>query len=185
MSSAEYWPFCSGLNVSTRHSGLMTFYQNVMFLWRKCIWKCCLQNVHFVPVSVHYNEVIMSAIASQITSLMIVYSSVCLRVDQRKHQSSASLAFVRGIHRRPVTSLHKWPVTRKMFPFDDVIMVSKIMAGTHSGSCEWNPHISFQTLFPHGDIIVTGNTDLWNWSELFAYQLNEIYVEVGVPWRCR
>ena len=42
--------------------------------------------------------------------------------DQRKHQSSASLASVRGIHRRPVNSPHKWPVTRKMFPFDDVIM---------------------------------------------------------------
>ena len=40
----------------------------------------------------------------------------------RKHQSSASLAFVRGIHRGPVNSPHKWPVTRKMFPFDDVIM---------------------------------------------------------------
>ena len=40
----------------------------------------------------------------------------------RKHQSSASLAFVRGIYRRPVNSPHKWPVTRKMFPIDDVIM---------------------------------------------------------------
>ena len=44
-------------------------------------------------------------------------------VNQRKHQSSASLAFVRGIHRGPVNSPHKWPVTRKMFPFDDVIMI--------------------------------------------------------------
>ena len=42
--------------------------------------------------------------------------------DQRKHQSSASLAFVWGIHRGSVNSPHKWPVTRKMFPFDDVIM---------------------------------------------------------------
>ena len=42
--------------------------------------------------------------------------------DQRKRQSSASLAFVRGIHRWPVNSPHKWPVTRQMFPFDDVIM---------------------------------------------------------------
>ena len=42
--------------------------------------------------------------------------------NQRKHQSSASLAFVRGIHREPVNSPHKWPVTRKMSPFDDVIM---------------------------------------------------------------
>ena len=44
------------------------------------------------------------------------------RRDQRKHQRSASLAFVWGIHRRPVNSSHKWPVTRKIFPFDDVIM---------------------------------------------------------------
>ena len=43
--------------------------------------------------------------------------------DQRKHQSSASLAFVLGIHRGPVNSPHKWPVTRKMFPFDDVIIM--------------------------------------------------------------
>ena len=64
----------------------------------------------------------MSEIASQITSLTIVYSTVHLDTDQRKHQSSASLAFVRGIHRGPVNSPHKWPVTRKMFPFDDVIM---------------------------------------------------------------
>ena len=47
---------------------------------------------------------------------------VYLDTDQRKHQSSASLAFVRGIHRRPVNSPYKWPVTREMFPFDDVIM---------------------------------------------------------------
>ena len=45
-------------------------------------------------------------------------------VDQRKHQTSASLAFVRGIHRGPVNSPHKGPVTRKMFPFDDVYMYS-------------------------------------------------------------
>ena len=64
----------------------------------------------------------MGAMASQITSLTIVYSSVNSGADQRKHQSSASLAFVRGIHRGPVNSLHKGSVTRKMFPFDDVIM---------------------------------------------------------------
>ena len=73
----------------------------------------------------HYNDVIMKAIASQITSLTIVYSSVYSGADQRKHQSSASLAFVWGIHRGPVNSPHKGPVTRKMFPFDDVIMKKK------------------------------------------------------------
>ena len=55
----------------------------------------------------------MNAIASQITSLTIVYSIVYSHADQRKHQSSASLAFVRGIHRGLVNSPHKWPVTRK------------------------------------------------------------------------
>ena len=64
----------------------------------------------------------MGAIASQITSLTIVYSIVNSGADQRKHQSSALLAFVRRIYRRPVNSPHKWPVTRKKFPFDDAIM---------------------------------------------------------------
>ena len=68
----------------------------------------------------------MGKIASQITSLTIVYSAVYSDADQRKHQSSASLAFVPGIHRGPVNSPHKWPVTRKMFPFDDVIMTVSV-----------------------------------------------------------
>ena len=63
----------------------------------------------------------MDAVASQITDLTIVYSTVYLGADQSKHQSSASLAFVWGIHRGTVNSPYKWPVTRKMFPFDDVI----------------------------------------------------------------
>ena len=71
----------------------------------------------------------MGAIASQITSLTIVYSSVYSDADQRKHQSSASLAFVRGIHRGPVNSPHNWPVTRKMFPLDDVIMKQRFCHG--------------------------------------------------------
>ena len=64
----------------------------------------------------------MSTITSQITGVSIVYSTICSGADQRKHKKSASLAFVRGIYRRPVNSPHKGPVTRKMFPFDDVIM---------------------------------------------------------------
>ena len=78
-----------------------------------------------MKVSWHYNDVIMSAMASQITSLTVVYSTVYSGADQRKHQNSASLAFVRGIHRSPVNSPYKTPVTRKMFPFDDVIMAWK------------------------------------------------------------
>ena len=73
--------------------------------------------------SSHYCDVIISPTASQITSLTIVYSIVHSGTNQRKHQSSASLAFVRGIHWRPVKSPHKWPVMWKMFPFDDVILL--------------------------------------------------------------
>ena len=65
----------------------------------------------------HYSDVIMGAMASQITSVTIFYSSFYSGADQRK-QSSVSLAFVRGIHRWPVNSPHKGPVTRKMFHGD-------------------------------------------------------------------
>ena len=65
----------------------------------------------------------MSTMASQITSLATVYSTIYLGANQRKHLSSASLAFVQGIHWWLVNSSHKGSVTRKMFPFDDVIIL--------------------------------------------------------------
>ena len=70
----------------------------------------------------HYSDIIMSTMAFQITSLTIVYSTVYLGADQRKHQSFTSLAFVQGIHRWPVNSPHKGPIMRKKFPFDDCVM---------------------------------------------------------------
>ena len=85
-------------------------------------WAVCRLN--------HYSDVIMCAMASQITSLAIVYSTVYSGADQRKYQSSASLAFVRGIHRWPVNSPHKWPAKWKIFPFDDVIMTVFICFST-------------------------------------------------------
>ena len=95
----------------------------------KCIVKQFSLVLIYLPHSIgfwcycsHYNDVIMGTIASLITSLTIAYSIVYSDADQRKHQSSASLAFMRGSHRGPMNSSHKWPVTRKMFPFDDVIM---------------------------------------------------------------
>ena len=85
----------------------------------------CAKNLywhfHVVIGTRHYSDAIMGAMASQITSLT---STVFSGADQRKHQSSASLAFVRGIHRWSVNSPHKWPVTLKMFPFDDGIIYS-------------------------------------------------------------
>ena len=92
---------------------------------------CCgLAVVAHRPI--HYDDVIMTMLASQITSLLVVYSIVYSGVNQRKHQSSASLAFVREIHRGPVNFPHKWPVTRKMFPFDYVIMFTTNYSTTFS-----------------------------------------------------
>ena len=85
----------------------------------------------FLSRSIHYSDVIMGAIAAQITSFTIVYSTVYSDADQRKHHSLTSLAFVRGIHRGPVNSPQKWPVTRKIFPFDDVIMFCKLPQNRH------------------------------------------------------
>ena len=87
----------------------------------------------YVTSCYHYDDVIMGAIASLIASLTIatVYSDA----DRRKHQSSASLAFVWGIHRGPGNSPHKWPVTRKMFPCDDVTMISNGVIWNHVCSC--------------------------------------------------
>ena len=97
----------------------------------------------------HYIDVIMGTMASQITSLMVVYSIVYSGADQRKHQSSASLPFVRGNSPGPVNSPHKWPVTRKMFPFDDVIMRMNTRL-THKESmkskCSTIQHLIFQDL---------------------------------------
>ena len=81
-----------------------------------------------VTIITHYSDVIMSLMASQITSLTIVYSAVYSGTDERKHQSSASLAFFRGIHQWLANSPHKGPVMRKMFPFDDVIMKRHMFA---------------------------------------------------------
>ena len=96
----------------------------------------------------HFGDVIMGAIASQITNLTIVYSTVYSDADQ-KHQSSASLAFVWGIHRGPVNSPHKWPVTRKMFPFDDVIMVYRFR------ELPWW-------------FVITGDTGGWGYGNLYT-----------------
>ena len=83
---------------------------------------CQIWTWYFTRNQCFISDIKMGMLASQITSLTIVYLTVYSDADQRKYQSSASLAFVWGIHRGPVNSLHKWPVTRKMFPFDDVIM---------------------------------------------------------------
>ena len=111
----------------------------------------------------HYNDVTMAATVSLITSLTIVYLTVYSSADQRKHQSSASLAFVQRIHRRPENFPHKWPVTRKMFPFYDVIMHSKKPLHWYLKSpTAWN---CFEILFR----ITTENDDIIKWKHFPRY----------------
>ena len=101
----------------------------VSILTKTRTWNRC--HVHPPFNRNHYNDVIVSAMASQITNFMIVYLTLYSGAGKRKHQSVASLAFVRGVHRWPVNSPYKGPVTRKLFPFDDVIMFfSNIKAST-------------------------------------------------------
>ena len=71
----------------------------------------------------HYSDIIMSAMASQITGISIVCSTVCSGANKKTHQSFASLAFVRGTYWWPMDSPHKRSVPRKMSLFDDVIML--------------------------------------------------------------
>ena len=128
----RYWVCCK--NITTRFTfslesklSLISFFASHVYLKNSDIklfcW--CIMPVRKSYIShIHYSDVIMSTMASQITSHTSVYSTVCSDADQRKHQNSASLAFVRGIYLWPVNSPHKGPVTRKRFPFDDVIMSS-------------------------------------------------------------
>ena len=121
-------------------------------------------------VTEHYNVIIMGAMASQITSPTSVYSNIYSGADQRKHQSSAWLAFVWWIHRWPVTSPHKGPGTQKMFPFDDVIMQRVI----------FDPYINVLK-----DHVVKAVIDI-NWF-LFVifWQYAYLTVACDVMWRTR
>ena len=135
----RYWTFVRGINRSPVNSLHKGQWRGALMFSLICAWingwvnngkagdlrrhrahyDVMVMNVTFlIP---HYSDVIMSAMASQITGVTIVYSTVRFQI-KRKHRSSVSLAFVRGIHRWPVNSPYKGPATRKMFPFDDVII---------------------------------------------------------------
>ena len=123
-------------------------------------------------LTTHYSDVIMVAMASQITNLKIVYSTVYSGVDQRKYQSSASLAFVRGIHRWPVDSPYKGPVTWKMFPFDDLIMAP----GQERKIKKLYPNIFHNHLNQAGSFITC---DKWNLNQGI-----NIFILTNCVWKC-
>ena len=94
-----------------------------MYGSRTLLW--ALQSSIFYT-RVHYSDVIKGAMTSH-------HPHDCLlnRLFRRRTTNTpklyTSLAFVRGIHRWPVNSPHKWPVTRNIFPFDDVIILLLII----------------------------------------------------------
>ena len=122
-------------------------------------------------IKFHYDDVIINAIASRITSVATVYLIVYSRADRRKHQSSASLAFVRGIHRISVNSPHKRPVTRKMVPFDDVIMLISVPSPRGSltlqtkGAISWWRHQMLTGWFSPVD---SPHKDQWRGALMFT-----------------
>ena len=93
-------------------------------------------------MKISYTQYNTSAVVWYITNISIGVNKQC--ADQRKHQSSASLALVSRIHQWPVKSQHIRPVTWKMFPFDDVIMRNNYDSQSTCGN--WN----FDKRYPVG-----------------------------------
>ena len=146
---------------------------------RSCIlWQIRFETLEFVTVwkvtkmfscmllflieNHHCDDVMMTTMAAQITSLTVVYPIVYSDANQRKHQSSASLAFVRGIHRWPVNSPHKLPVTLKVFPFDDVIMHLVCKTFTH--------HWFFSLIFISKHIEKCARPVIFSSEDIFQFQ---------------
>ena len=114
------------------------------------------------------------AMASQNTGDMIVYSTFCSCAAQRKHQSAASLDFIRAIHRSSVNSPHKGPVTQKMFPFDDVIMLLRFQQQSERGTAWYGRRMAdIQRRKPNvpGDDVRTQGEESQRGRELWEVQL--------------
>ena len=107
-----------------QHGILTRFFSDNKFLYSAENQRECPQGTQSTPFDCIAVASSWGTAASRITSITIaiVYSTVYSGADERKHQTSASLAFVWRIERWPVNSPHKGPMMRKMFPFDDVIM---------------------------------------------------------------
>ena len=136
----------------------------------------------------HYSDAIMSAMASQITGVFSVYSTVCPGANQGKHQSSASLAFVRGMHQGTVDSRYKRAVTRKMFPFDNAIIYCQDnLTSSSSAQC--------QTLLPVDNIaycryceinpteVTNSSNEINNFCEWYMFKCVSLGVYIYV-WTC-
>ena len=121
MSSTKCLLFWFGPNVVSR------WYDTCGFLWNKRLTvlaavmiQYCAMYPHKIPLEWLHNE--RDGVSNHQPNDCLHNLLFFKAQTKEKYQSSASLAFVRGIHRWPVNSPHKGPVTRKMLLFDDVIM---------------------------------------------------------------
>ena len=115
----------------------------------------------------HYNDVIISVMMPQITGVSIVFSTVCSGTDQRKHQSSASLDFCEG--NSSVTDRfpsQKAIVTRKRFPFDDVLTLIPARISNYIHFKMWD-EITYQ--FRNFNC---ASVEVWKWISIFITYLN-------------
>ena len=144
----------------------------------------------------------MGAMASQITSFIIVYWTVYPGAH-KTHQSSASLAAAQGIPRWPVNSPHKWPVTRKMFPFADVIMkpivlfqehmctslprntyiyskCSRTQENSYTACCDWHASNDYPMTFSDSSVNIFSDKyiEVWKNGQHLAY---DIHLSMRVP----
>ena len=140
-----------------RYTQLCDFSAQIFLLFKKSIHQNCkwitISRVNYMilfhSAYLHYSDVIISAMAFQIISVLIVSSTVCPGADKRKHQSYASLAFVRRIHRWTVTGgfPQKGSATRKIFSLDDVIMICKMHNPIHAKR-SWHGPILMRLIQP-------------------------------------
>ena len=112
----------------------------------------------------HYIDVIMTTVASQITSLTVVYLIVYSDADQRKHESSASLAIVRGIHRDrwiPRTK-GQWRGKWSHLMTSSCICNSVIIDGWRFPPDIWNKLFGFACRhFPYGNVFLVSMRLVW------------------------
>ena len=124
IKAPHYWPF---VNERNHLQSMVSLYAESVFMFvatssaqseTSFLFPNSKSGYSTVLLTNHYSEIIISTMTSQVTGV----SAICSTADQRKYESTVSLAFVRRIHWWPVDSPHKGPVMQKMFPFDDVLM---------------------------------------------------------------
>ena len=145
----------------------------LIFMSLVCLPRCLPYKEAIVirlTVYIYYSDVIIGAVASQITSLLIVYSTVYSGADQRKHQSSVSLASVRENHRWPVNYPHKCPVSGKMFPFDDAIM-----SEVNTGAGHIHIWVIYHNLSHIWDLKTFWDNVFWWWRGLLPLYFPNIF----------